>query len=300
MPKPLIIKLVAKGDIEAVRQLPDYVVNSDFDPYFQVTALMWAVQKANMAMVKLLLSKGADVNAQDREGRTALLFAVRAELLSIAETLIMYMGDLDLQDDGGRTPIMLAASKGHIDVLYMLIDRGATVDAANVSGRTALMYACRDGKLAAVEVLLTKGKSDINRSDVRGRTSLMFAAYCNHFYIVKYLISCGVNFKMTDKDGWGAIDWSNEQDNYGITIQLEEAISKAKGPYFSNNISGVCALFAKGRDLNDLVELVVSKEVRTLKRTMTKVPNPWFEWNVGDEIPPDFVYPPIRRRHYLF
>lgn len=58
--------------------LPSCYSNSLYSSLFLQagqTALMLAVSHGRVAMVKLLLSCGSDVNAQDREGSTALMGA---------------------------------------------------------------------------------------------------------------------------------------------------------------------------------------------------------------------------------
>lgn len=52
------------------------------------TALMLAVSHGRVAMVKLLLSCNADVNAQDREGSTALMCACEHGHTHIARLLL--------------------------------------------------------------------------------------------------------------------------------------------------------------------------------------------------------------------
>lgn len=53
-----------------------------------MTALMYACSKGNPNIVRLLISKGADVNLETREGYTALSIAIMRKQLAIAEFLI--------------------------------------------------------------------------------------------------------------------------------------------------------------------------------------------------------------------
>lgn len=83
----LLAGFAGVGNTNGVRQLLDLGVNVDAlfeegDPYFDVaegsTVLHVAAWRAWPATVKLLIDRGADVNAKDEKGRTALMLAVKA------------------------------------------------------------------------------------------------------------------------------------------------------------------------------------------------------------------------------
>uniref|UniRef100_A0A3Q2NP86 Uncharacterized protein n=1 Tax=Fundulus heteroclitus TaxID=8078 RepID=A0A3Q2NP86_FUNHE len=65
------------------------------------TALMLAVSHGRVAMVKLLLSCGADVNAQDSEGSTALMCASEHGHTHIA-CLLLETGRCDIGEDSSH------------------------------------------------------------------------------------------------------------------------------------------------------------------------------------------------------
>ncbi|KAK2835230.1 hypothetical protein Q5P01_015714 [Channa striata] len=85
------------------------------------TALMLAVSHGRVAMVKLLLSCGADVNAQDREGSTALMCASEHGHTNIAR-LLLETGrcDTDLTDKNGQTALSVAEAAAHQDIVDLL------------------------------------------------------------------------------------------------------------------------------------------------------------------------------------
>ena len=86
--------------------------------------LIRAARSRDIAAVRALLAKGADVNAKDKNGSTAL---------------------------------MLVASRGHTDALRALLAAGANVNAKDIGGGTALMGAVMYGHTAAAEALLAAG-----------------------------------------------------------------------------------------------------------------------------------------------
>ncbi|XP_014868272.1 PREDICTED: KN motif and ankyrin repeat domain-containing protein 4-like [Poecilia mexicana] len=85
------------------------------------TALMLAVSHGRVAMVKLLLSCGADVNAQDSEGSTALMCASEHGHTHIA-CLLLDTGrcDIGLTDKNGQTALSVAEAAAHQDIIDLL------------------------------------------------------------------------------------------------------------------------------------------------------------------------------------
>ncbi|XP_043985104.1 KN motif and ankyrin repeat domain-containing protein 4 [Gambusia affinis] len=90
------------------------------------TALMLAVSHGRVAMVKLLLSCGADVNAQDSEGSTALMCASEHGHTHIA-CLLLETGrcDIGLTDKNGQTALSVAEAAAHQDIIDLLKSRAS-------------------------------------------------------------------------------------------------------------------------------------------------------------------------------
>jgi len=68
------------------------------------TPLHLAAGYKNERFVKLLVARGADVNAQDKAGRTPLHFAIAYHHDAIAQALLAAGADPHLQDNDGYTP----------------------------------------------------------------------------------------------------------------------------------------------------------------------------------------------------
>ncbi|KAJ7324451.1 hypothetical protein JRQ81_017471 [Phrynocephalus forsythii] len=88
-----------------------------------------AVKHKKPASLELLVEKGADVNAAERQsGRTPLHLAVEMENLHLATCLMKKLGaDVNAKTSAGNTPLHLAAGMGSPILTKMLIKAGADV-----------------------------------------------------------------------------------------------------------------------------------------------------------------------------
>jgi len=151
---------IKTGELPAVETLVKAGANVNvIEKFHHQTALMWAATapKNAGAMVKLLLSKGADVKpralysdwdsqitseprAQYRAtgGLTALLYAVRDGCYDCTEALIAAGADVNVPTPEAVTALMIALDNDHNDVAKLLLDRGANPNVWDWWGRTAL------------------------------------------------------------------------------------------------------------------------------------------------------------------
>jgi len=125
--------------------------------------------KAHLNMVKTLLDVGADVNARctckgyGGGGFTPLLLATKNGYEDIARLLIARGADVNAKTDWGKKTPLLYMVDGYsansdnapaeIEVIRMLIDAGARKDEKDSEGRTALMIAEMKGHDAIISLL---------------------------------------------------------------------------------------------------------------------------------------------------
>jgi uncharacterized protein len=112
------------------------------------TALIRASQSADLALIKLLLSYGADPKAKNDYGDTALSAVAgigwvegvtydhgSEEALEVAKMLLDLGLDPNSQNRDLRTPLMGAAHKGRNNMIQLLVDRGAKLDTRDKGSR---------------------------------------------------------------------------------------------------------------------------------------------------------------------
>jgi ankyrin repeat protein len=80
-------------------------------------------------VVKLLLEKGAEIEAKDSEyGRTPLSWAAFDGHEAVVKLLLEKGAEVEAKDHHGRTPLSRAAGNGHKAVVKLLLENGAGVE----------------------------------------------------------------------------------------------------------------------------------------------------------------------------
>ena len=140
-----------------------------------ITALMVAAQPTTGTGdeddVRLLLDRGARINARDGDGRTALMYAAT-----------------------GPDPIYLPTTNvpahSNARMVRLLLNRGADVNARDRQGLTALMLAVEEQTPDVTALLLTRG-ANAGLRDVNGLTAYAHTAH-SEFNVRRVLRQHGV------------------------------------------------------------------------------------------------------------
>jgi len=191
--------------------------------------LINAVKANDVAAVRTLLDKRADVNAVQPDGTTALHWAVEQDAIEIVPLLIRAGANVKATNRYGATPLWLAALNGNSRTIEMLLEAGADPSAASEEGETALMVAARTGRVDAVNRLLARGANPNAQEQWRGQTALMWAAAEGYAPVIEALVARGADV--------------NARSNGGFTPILFAARE--------GRIAAVEALMKAGADMND-------------------------------------------------
>jgi ankyrin repeat protein len=139
------------GDVRMVDVLLENHADPNRPGTSGTTALMWAVP--DIAKVRLLLARGANVNARSETERTALLVAASYPgTVDLLRLLLDRGADLRAQDRGGATALSLAVRSADIDVVRFLVDRGLDPNALSLAPQ-GTAFARHD--LPTVDYLMT-------------------------------------------------------------------------------------------------------------------------------------------------
>ena len=156
-----LLSVARTGNVEAAKLLLDRGAKVDAkEKWGGQTPLMWASARRHPAMMQLLISRGADVNAAsidrnyqrhvtaegrpkslDSGGLTPLLYAARENCRACVDVLLENKADIDLPDPDGATPLLVAVMNANWDLAKQLIDAGADVNQWDVFGEAPLYTA---------------------------------------------------------------------------------------------------------------------------------------------------------------
>jgi ankyrin repeat protein len=155
---------VRAGNLEDVRRAiaarPDHLLETD--PY-AAGPLGWAVGARQLEVARVLLDLGAAVDAPGGYPRgTPLMHALWNHDVAMARLLVERGANLNVRCDHGichepETPLHIAAAEGLVEALQLLGEHGAD-DTVLHEGRTALDLAREGGHEAAVAWLEAQAK----------------------------------------------------------------------------------------------------------------------------------------------
>lgn len=163
------------------------------------TPLMTAITFRQPALVRLLLEKGANVEASNAAMGRALHFAAG---LGDPEILGLILGRhprVNVRDRWQCTPLHYAAGLGHLEASKLLVAAGADLEAADEAGFTPLLNAAERDQLDILKYLLEQGASRRARTDI-GKGPLRVAATSNALAVASHLIAIGEKVDGDDSD----------------------------------------------------------------------------------------------------
>ena len=134
--------------------------------------MMACSRKEADAIVNLLISKDADVNAKNTNGQTALHFCASKNNLDVARVLLKQKATARVKDKRGQLPLHRAAAVGSVPMMKELLGPGKSpLDATDMDGMTALHHAMAEGHGDAALLLLTSG-ADFGKKDSNDQLAL--------------------------------------------------------------------------------------------------------------------------------
>jgi uncharacterized protein len=185
-----------------------------------------AILSPDTELVRLLLSRGADVNRRSRGQFTPLMAAAAMGRQDMVRVLLTAGADVNARASG-QSLLLAPIHNGHVGTIRQLIAAGADVrrDSAPL-----LIEAIRVNNLDLVEALLEGGATPNARAG-RGDTALMWAAAVADIGIIRLLLAHGADASMRDNDGRTAVEWAAKERRQNI-VHILGAIRRDSGRSF--------------------------------------------------------------------
>ena len=220
-----LLAAIGNNHPDVARMLVDRGANINVVDWYGRTPLWTAVEARNMDfdnntfmnnvdraplldLIKVLLDKGAAVNARTKESPP-----IRRQMLPTT-------GTLEWVDFTGQTPFIRAALAGDVTVMKLLLAKGADPTIPTFGGTTALMAAAgvnwvvdqtadegAKALLEAVQLCVELGL-DVNAINSMGLTAVHGAANRGSDDIIRFLASKGARLDVKDKEGRTPLTWA--------------------------------------------------------------------------------------------
>ena len=170
--------------------------------------LMWAANKGNVELMKLLLKKGADTEIVGDHGYTVMTFAANAGVQDTAVySLLLNTGTsvMDATREGATALHLLISRLEDTELLEYFQRKGLPIEATDKAGNNLFNYAARRGNLPMMNTLIEMGL-DYAGLNEEGGNAMMFASrssrgYSNPIAVFDYLDSLGVEADIVTYEG---------------------------------------------------------------------------------------------------
>ncbi|NXC68685.1 ASZ1 protein, partial [Anhinga anhinga] len=178
------------GDVSLIEELLNSGISIESVFQFGWTPLMCAASVADVAVVRLLLDRGANA-CFEIDKYTLLMAACTAhaseeDILKTVELLLSRNADPNLTCRRQMTPLMYAAKKGYPQVIALLVAHGSHINAQDENGYSALMWAAQRGHKSVVFKLLELG-ADKNLQAKDEKTAAEIAKINKHSEVYRFL-----------------------------------------------------------------------------------------------------------------
>jgi ankyrin repeat protein len=257
------------------------------------SALMLAVEGGHIAVARLLLDHGADVNKQARwfittpdarystEGRTVLMCAMPQRFPALVKLLLERKADVNVQE---RATAMLGTSDGfeirgdresmghplfvkHSTALHLaaelcdkvsaglLLEAGANLEIRDGTNSTPLITAIKNGCTPIAEVLIEKG-ADVNAGKDTPSSPLILAAERGRIRLADILIKAGASINQkAGETGVPLLSWAVIG---GSTLVVRNLLEHGAMVDATTNDNSTPLMIAAERGETDIVRLLVS------------------------------------------
>jgi len=207
---------IERGNMEILKLLNYHTVDTEIKDHSGNTALMIAVSNNNIEIAKLLIEEGGADTYSEESGRLCIIKAIENQNMDMIK-LLGFHTDLDIKDDKGTPLLNLALRTNNIEIIKEVIRHNPFVKKTDVNGITPLMIAVENKNIQAAQVLL-EYRASVNEIDSDGETALFKACMANEIEIVKLLINAGADVNVGKEDGMNCLEFTSNDEIIKLLI----------------------------------------------------------------------------------
>ncbi|CAN9361213.1 unnamed protein product [Alternaria alternata] len=198
-------------------------------------ALQAASEGGHEQVVKTLLDAGAEVNAQGGHYGNALQAASEGGHEQVVKTLLDAGAEVNAQGGDYGNALQAASEGGYEQVVKTLLDAGAKVNAQGGYYGNALQAASIGGHEQVVKMLLDAG-AKVNAQGGHYDNALQAASIGDHKQVVKMLLSAGAKVNAQGGDYGNTLQAASIGGHEQVVKTLLDAGAKvnAQGGYYGN------------------------------------------------------------------
>ena len=233
------------GQIEIVKFLLEKGADINADRGGTTALHMAAIFGGKTELIELLLEKGADINARAGNGHTPLNFAVIGKQKKIADLLLDKGGEINLENMNFTWLLYTSSSSGIKRIVDMALEKDVDFSYRSGNGYTLLHSAAEGGIIELAELLFSKGLK-VEDANVYGQTPLHITARGGFKDIVELFLKKGADINVKTNNGKTPIHFARENRRDDIVEYLknkgadtsEWALIKLTGKYLDQKPPG--------------------------------------------------------------
>lgn len=251
-----IERAVKKGKVNEILEHLNKGISPNKQNKSKTTLLMLACKKRQYDSAVCLLNKGADVNVIKGDGTTALWYAVNNGDLALVQLLLKYRASFDYEDmivNRNMILMYMCIKNENIDILELLLQNGYLYR-KNGSIRTYLAWIAMGFNIKFLKLLHKYGMNDFSFRNKMGCSPL--TACGGNKEIFDYLIEHGADILNIDNSGSNILHYISDFSTQNLEQIIDYAISKGCDINLKEHrgftpLMVVCGLFGMGRYLGE-------------------------------------------------
>lgn len=190
--------------------------------------LWWAIGEGDEDHVRILLDQeGASLSARTPTKQTALNLAVVSGHESVVKLLLEKGANIEAAGNNGEKPLYIAARLGNLQMVTLLLRFKPTIESFNVEKQLSALYISVSNEHEAVAKVLLQHGADVDLRNYGGETALFISTTKRNTKLMALLLQSGASKDIRSQDGKSVYDIAVGDDAMTSLLQTSYVV---KGP----------------------------------------------------------------------